>query len=232
MKIAVIPARGGSKRIPRKNIKSFNGKPIISYSIEAALKTELFDHVIVSTDDEEIASIAKEAGAEIPYIRPASLADDFTGTNDVVKHAIRWYGDNDTEISYACCIYATAPLLEASYIIDGFKQLSTSDSSFAFSVTHFDFPIQRALRINDDGRLQAISPDQISKRSQDLEESYHDAGQFYWGRAQAFLEDIDMMSLYSTPVVLPRYLVQDIDTDEDWKQAELMHQALQLATKQ
>lgn len=231
MKIAVIPARGGSKRIPRKNIKAFNGKPIILYSIAAALESNLFDQVFVSTDDEEIAAIAREAGAVTPYTRPKTLADDFTGTNDVVKHAIQWYNDNDKAVEYACCIYATAPLIQARYIKEGFELLSTSDFDFAFSVTTFDFPIQRAIRITESRAIQAISPDLISQRSQDLEEAYHDAGQFYWGRAAAFLNDTALMSPHSTPVYLPRYLVQDIDTEEDWKQAELMATALQISDK-
>lgn len=229
MKIAVIPARGGSKRIPRKNIKTFNGKPIISYSITAALETGIFDQVAVSTDDEEIAAIAREAGAVTPYMRPETLADDFTGTNEVVKHAIQWYNNKNEAVEYACCIYATAPLIQARFIKEGFDLLSTTDFDFSFSVTTFDFPIQRAVRVTKGRAIEAISPEQIAQRSQDLEEVYHDAGQFYWGRADAFLNDTALMSAHSTPVFLPRHLVQDIDTEEDWKQAELMATALQLS---
>ena len=226
MKIAVIPARGGSKRIPRKNIKPFCGKPIIAYSIETALETKLFDHVIVSTDDDEIAETAQHYGAEIPFKRPAELSDDFTGTHAIVKHAIEWFGENNITINEACCIYATAPLLKAKYLQQGLDQLHTSNSEYSFSVTSFAFPIQRAIRLLDDNTVEAINPDAISERSQDLEEAWHDAGQFYWGTANAFLSELPLISSHATGVVLPRYRVQDIDTEEDWKQAELMYQTL------
>ena len=226
MRLAVIPARGGSKRIPRKNIKSFCGKPIIAYSIETALESKLFDHVVVSTDDDEISEIAQQYGATVPFKRPTELADDFIGTNPIVKHAIEWFADNNTDITEACCIYATAPLLTTEYLQQGFKQLQTGNRSFAFSVTSFAFPIQRALRLLSDDTVEAINPEMISKRSQDLEEAWHDAGQFYWGTAEAFLKELPVMSKHSTATKLPRYQVQDIDTEEDWKQAELMYQAL------
>lgn len=222
MKLAVIPARGGSKRIPRKNIRDFCGKPIIAYSIEAALETNLFDQVIVTTDDDEIASVAREFGAEIPFIRPAEISDDYTGTNAVVKHAIQWFQGKGHSISLACCIYATAPFVRPEYLKEGHDKLINSEKSFAFSVTSFPFPIQRAIRINSIGEVEAFWPEYINTRSQDLEESYHDAGQFYWGRPEAFLNDKEAYSNISIPVILPRYLVQDIDTDEDWRQAELM----------
>lgn len=226
MKIAVIPARGGSKRIPRKNIKPFCGKPIIAYSIETALESYLFDQVIVSTDDDEIAEVAKHYGAEIPFKRPVQLSDDLTGTNAVVKHAIEWFNNNGTTVSEACCIYATAPLLQAKYLQQGLKQLQTGNSDFAFSITSFAFPVQRALRLLSDNTVEAINPDAIDQRSQDLEESWHDAAQFYWGTADAFLSELPLMSNHSTGVVLPRHRVQDIDTEEDWLQAELMYKAL------
>lgn len=225
MKLAVIPARGGSKRIPNKNIRLFAGKPIIAYSIQAALKCELFDKIIVSTDDENIAGIARQFGAETPFLRPTHLADDYTGTNAVVKHAISWFIEQEEKVQYACCIYATAPFLQAHYLQQGFNKLNRSDKAFVFSVTTFPFPIQRAIKIKTDGTVEAFFPENTKKRSQDLEEAYHDAGQFYWGRAEAFLQNIDMFSESSLPVVLPRYLVQDIDTLEDWTRAELMYQA-------
>jgi pseudaminic acid cytidylyltransferase len=225
VKLAIIPARRGSKRIPHKNIRPFAGKPIIAYSIQAALECELFDKVIVSTDDEKIANIAHQFGAETPFLRPTNLADDYTGTNAVVKHAISWFIEQGTKVQYACCIYATAPFLQTRYLQQGFKKLNNSDKTFAFSVTTFPFPIQRAIKINIDGSVKAFFPENTEKRSQDLEEVYHDAGQFYWGRAEAFLQDIQMFSESSLPVVLPRYLVQDIDTLEDWTRAELMYQA-------
>ena len=226
MKIAVIPARGGSKRIPRKNIRVFCGKPIIAYSIAAAQQTGLFDQVVVSTDDEEIATVAREFGATTPFIRPKEIADDFTGTNAVVKHAVAWFNAQSNDVTHACCLYATAPLVQANFITEGYEALSRSDAAFAFSVTSYAFPIQRAVRITPDGRVDAIYPEHRMTRSQDLEHAYHDAGQFYWGTARAFLEDMPMFAPHSIGVILPRHLVQDIDTLEDWDRAELMYRVI------
>jgi pseudaminic acid cytidylyltransferase len=226
MNICVIPARGGSKRIPMKNIREFSGKPIIAWSIETALKSKLFDKIIVSTDNEEIASVAKKYGAEVPFIRPKELADDFCGTNAVVKQTLQWFIKNDINIDNVCCIYATAPFIISKYLKEGYDKLIQSDKAFSFSVTSFPFPIQRALRINNQACLEAIWPENISTRSQDLDEAYHDAGQFYWGKAEAFLNDEVLYSNKSIPVILPRYLVQDIDTFEDWKRAEIMFNSL------
>jgi pseudaminic acid cytidylyltransferase len=226
VKIAVIPARGGSKRIPRKNIRLFCGKPIMAYSIAAAQQTGLFDQIVVSTDDEEIASVARACGATTPFVRPRAIADDFTGTNAVVKHAINWFNGQGHDITHACCVYATAPLVQARFIQDGYDTLVRSGAAFAFSVTSYAFPIQRALRMKPDGHVDAFYPEHRMTRSQDLEPAYHDAGQFYWGTAQAFLEDTPLFSPRSIGVALPRFLVQDIDTLEDWEQAELMYQAI------
>lgn len=226
MNLAVIPARGGSKRIPQKNIRDFCGKPIIAYSIETALTSRFFDQVIVSTDDEEIASVAREFGAETPFVRPTEIAGDYTSTNSVVKHAIEWYQKRAHTFSLVCCIYATAPFLQVRYLKEGHDRLISSDKSFAFSVTSFPFPIQRAIRITSKGDVQAFWPEHINSRSQDLEEAYHDAGQFYWGRPSAFLNDQATFSNLSIPIVLPRYLVQDIDSIEDWQCAELMWKAV------
>jgi len=226
MKFAVIPARGGSKRIPRKNIRDFCGKPIIAYSIEVALESGLFDHVIVSTDDEEIASIARKFGAECPFVRPAELADDYASTNAVVKHAVNWYLQKSESVSLVCCIYATAPFIRANYLREGHDKIISSGKSFAFSVTSFPFPIQRAIRISNQGEIAAFCPDSIARRSQDLEDAYHDAAQFYWGRPEAFTNDDVIFSDISAPVILPRYLVQDIDVSEDWLRAESMYKAL------
>lgn len=225
MNIAIIPARGGSKRIPRKNIKLFAGKPIIAYSIEAAKESNLFDKVIVSTDDQEIAEVSRQYGAEIPFLRPKELADDHTGTNAVVKHAITWAQGEHFPLKYACCIYATAPFVHAQLLRKGFEMLVNSDKEYAFSITSFPFPILRSLRLTTEGGVEPIWPENIPKRSQDLEEAYHDAGQFYWGRIEAFLNDIPVFSKAAVPVILPRYLVQDIDTPEDWERAELMYRA-------
>lgn len=229
MKLAVIPARGGSKRIPEKNIRDFCGKPIIAYSIEAALNSQLFDHVIVSTDSHKIASLVRELGAEVPFVRPAEFSDDHTGTNAVVKHAIEWYQQQGHRISLACCIYATTPFLQSKYLREGHDLLLNSIKSFVFSVTSFASPIQRALRLNKDGTIEAFWPEYIKRRSQDLEEAFHDAGQFYWGHAQSFLEEQIVFSDVSLPIILPRHLVQDIDTEEDWELAELMYKRLQMS---
>ncbi|AKJ26828.1 pseudaminic acid cytidylyltransferase [Caldimonas brevitalea] len=229
MKLAVIPARGGSKRIPRKNIRPFAGRPIIAHSIAAALDSALFDQVVVSTDDEEIAAVARQCGASTPFLRPGELSDDHTGTNTVVQHVLRWFAAQGQAYELACCIYATAPFVQPHYLRQGLEQLLSSGAQFAFSVTTFPFPIQRALRINAEGTIEALFPEHRQTRSQDLEHAFHDAGQFYWGRAEAFLNDTALFSPASVPVLLPRHLVQDIDTLEDWQRAEHMYRALQLA---
>ena len=225
MNLAIIPARGGSKRIPIKNIKEFAGKPLIAYSIDAAKSSGLFDKIIVSTDSEQVAEIARHYGAEVPFLRPAELSNDIIGTRPVTSHAIKYCIDHFFEPEFCCCIYATAPFLQAQYLQSGLAQLKqNNDKCFAFSVTSFPFPIQRAISINE-AKISPIFPDQIGKRSQDLEEAYHDAGQFYWGRTSDYLSSKGIFSNYSIPVVLPRHLVQDIDTPEDWHRAELMYQA-------
>ncbi|KYK46045.1 pseudaminic acid cytidylyltransferase [Bradyrhizobium liaoningense] len=226
MKIAVIPARGGSKRIPRKNIRPFCGKPIISYSIDAARQSGLFDEIVVSTDDEEIAAVSRQLGATTPFVRPREIADDFTGTNAVVKHAVAWFLERGNQISHACCIYATAPLIQPRYLREGHDALTRSDAAFAFSVTSYAFPIQRAVRITTSGRVDALYPEHRLTRSQDLEPAYHDAGQFYWGTRDAFRDDVPLFSERSIGIVLPRKYVQDIDTLEDWEQAEYMFRAI------
>ena len=226
VRMAIIPARGGSKRIPRKNIKNFCGKPIIAWSIEAALASNCFDRVIVSTDDPEIELIAKQWGAEVPFMRPASLADDYAGTNIVVRHAISVMAEQGEFPDFVCCIYATAPFIQVYDLKRGLELLIKSGSDFAFSVTSFPFPIQRAVKLTENGRVAMFFPEHVSSRSQDLEETYHDAGQFYWGRAQAFLDDIPTFSEAAVPVILPRYRVQDIDSLEDWHQAELLFQLM------
>jgi pseudaminic acid cytidylyltransferase len=228
MRVAVIPARGGSHRIPHKNVRPFAGKPIIAHSIETARFSGLFDRVIVSTDDPEIAEAAERWGAEIPFMRPSELAGAYTGTNAVVKHAIQWLREHEAPPEIACCIYATAPFLGARYLGEGLRRLEASAAhDFVFSVTSFAFPIQRAIRIGAGDSVEPFFPEHIGSRSQDLAEAFHDAGQFYWGRADAFLNDRPLFSPRSLPVVLPRHLVQDIDTLEDWTRAELMYAALQ-----
>ena len=224
--VAIIPARGGSKRIPRKNIKNFFGKPLIAYSIEVAIKSNLFEKVIVSTDDEQIAKIAKQYGAVVPFIRPKELSDDFTGTVDVINHTIEYLENQGEHYDYICTLYATAPLLQEKYLIEGYKKLKNSDAINALSATSMPFPIQRTFKLNIDGRCEMFTPEYYMTRSQDLEEAYQDAGQFYWTKLGEKSNEI-MFGKDSIPIILPRYLVQDIDTLEDWKRAELMYQALE-----
>lgn len=227
MKICIIPARGGSKRIPRKNLKLFAGKPIIVWSIEAAKKCGLFDRIIVSTDDKEIARVAQENGAETPFLRPSELSDDHATAFAVTQHAINWLRNDGNHMDYVCVIYATAPFVQARCLKDAFERLRSTDKQYIFSVTSFPFPIKRGIRINNKGEVEALHPEHFFTRSQDLEEAFHDAGQFYWGRPQAFLDEIILHSTAALPYVLPRYLVQDIDTPEDWRRAELMFETLQ-----
>ena len=227
MNLCVIPARGGSKRIPLKNIKDFNGKPIIAYSIEAAIKSNCFSQVIVSTDDKEIAEVALKYGALVPFTRPDNLSDDFVGTIPVVRHAIEWLeNNNNIRFDNVCCLYATAPFVKSKIIRESYKQLIKSKSYYCFSVTSFAFPIQRALKINQESKIKMFYPKYLDSRSQDLQESYHDAGQFYWGKTQAFKDEMPIFSKFSSPYILPRYLVQDIDNNEDWIRAELMFKVL------
>ncbi|MDK2047381.1 pseudaminic acid cytidylyltransferase [Aliarcobacter butzleri] len=223
--VAIIPARGGSKRIPKKNIKNFHGKPLIAYSIEVALKSKLFDKVVVSTDDEEIAKIAKEFGAEVPFLRPKELSDDFTGTGAVINHAINFLKEQGKNIDFVCTIYATAPLLQEKYLIKAYEKIKDSNARNAFSCTSMPFPIQRTFKITSNERCEMFWPENFSKRSQDLEEAYQDAGQFYWTNLNVKSDDI-IFGKDSIPIILPRYLVQDIDTQEDWTRAEFMYEAI------
>jgi pseudaminic acid cytidylyltransferase len=226
MNIAVIPARGGSKRIPRKNIKLFCGKPMIAWSIEAALKSECFKQVIVSTDDEEIALIAQRYGADVPFVRPKNLADDHTGTNPVIAHAIEWLNSQGLNPDFVCLIYATAPFICASDIQAGLDLIKNNSCDYVLSVTSFAFPIQRGLKIDVDGRVEMFFPSNFITRSQDLEESFHDAGQFTWGKTQIWLDGKPSYFSNSLPIRLPRHRVQDIDTFEDWYRAEKMMEVL------
>jgi len=229
MNICVIPARGGSKRIPRKNIKAFNGKPIIAYSIEAALKSNCFNQVIVSTDDGEIARIAKENGASVPFMRPSDLSGDYIATMPVINHAIDWLEKHQHKfnVNNVFCLYATAPFIQVDDIKSAYKQLINSDADYCFSVTSFPFPIQRSIMLTENNRVRMFDEKHYYTRSQDLVEAFHDAGQFYWGKAEAFKSEKPMFSEYALPYILPRHLVQDIDTKEDWIRAEAMHRVLQ-----
>jgi pseudaminic acid cytidylyltransferase len=228
MKLAVIPARGGSKRIPRKNIKPFGGKPMIAWSIQAAQNSGVFDRIVVSTDDEEIADIACVYGAEVPFIRPNELSGDHTDTIPVITHAIEWHLDQGLNPTHVCCIYATAPFIQSQDIRHGAETLVQSGANFAFSVTSFGFPIQRAIKLRADGRVEMFHPTHFQTRSQDLPEAYHDAAQFYWGTKAAWLSGTQIFGSGSVPVILPRYRVQDIDTPEDWEQAKALMQVMAL----
>ena len=221
--VAIIPARGGSKRIPRKNLLPFDGVPMIVRSIRTALDSGLFEQVVVSTDDADIAELALAHGAQVPFLRPVELADDFTGTAAVIVHALQQLPAFD----YACCVYATAPLLQGRFLREGFDLLQQHpDKAFAFSVCSFGFPVQRALTLDGQGALTALYPEFRNTRSQDLPDAFQDAGQFYWGRSEAWLRGEVLYSSASLPVILPRHLVQDIDTLEDWKRAEYLYAAL------
>lgn len=199
---------------------------MIAWSIEAALQSGCFDIVVVSTDDEEIAQIARVYGASVPFIRPAELSDDHTGTIPVIQHAIEWYRANGIEAQQVCCLYATAPFVSPDDLKRGLSVLEQSGSQYAFSVTSYAFPIQRAIRLTGNGRVEMFNAEHFNTRSQDLEESYHDAGQFYWGLASAWLSAQVIFSPDSSAVLLPRHRVQDIDTPEDWIRAEWMFRAL------
>jgi len=223
VRIAVIPARGGSKRIPRKNIRPFAGRPMIAYSIAAARQSGLFDRVIVSTDDREIADVADHLGAEAPFLRPQELSDDRTGTTEVVAHAIEWlHADGISELSAVCCIYATAPFVSQEDIKRGLGMLESGNWQYVFAATPYAAPIFRSFRKDSSGGLEMFYPEHFSTRSQDLPEALHDAGQFYWGRPAAWLSKAKVFDRHSTVVELPRWRVQDIDTEDDWRRAEMI----------
>ena len=226
MNIAVIPARGASQRIPRKNIRNFRGKPLIAWSIELARAAGLFEHVIVSTDDAEIEEVARGYGAELPFRRPAALADHLTGTTDVIAHATAWAQDAGWKPRAVCCIYATAPLLDVADLRRGLQLLEAGRWSYAFAATDFPAPIFRSFRQHEDGGVEMFFPDRFDTRSQDLPTALHDAGQFYWGRPDAWTERRRIFDRHSVPVIVPRWRVQDIDTADDWRRAEIIFDLL------
>ena len=228
MNLILIPARGGSKRIPKKNIKFFKGKPIIEWSIKQALNTNIFNKVVVSTDDDEIARISKLAGAEVPFIRPKEFSDDFCTTSEVVKHAIKWFKKEGIFLENVCCLYPTAPFVKASFLSSALKELENCKKDiFVVSSTSYPFPIQRSFYLDEDGFSKMFDQNLFESRSQDLKKAYHDAGQFYWGNSEVWRNNKSVFSSNSFPILLPRYRVQDIDTEEDWFRAELMHQLLE-----
>lgn len=231
MKLAVIPARGGSKRIPRKNIREFCGKPMLAWSIQAAFDSGCIDRVIVSTDDQEIADVARKFGAEVPFIRPAILADDYAGTTAVVQHVVQRLIDEGVDVEQTCCLYATAPFVTGDDLRRGLDLLNENKASFAFAVTNYAYPVQRALKLTEAGKIAMFHPEYAETRSQDLEEAYHDAGQFYWGTREAWLTAQAIFAEHSVPVMQPPYRVQDIDTPSDWDRAVLMFEAWRLHPK-
>jgi pseudaminic acid cytidylyltransferase len=226
--MAVIPARGGSKRIPRKNVQPFLGVPLIVRTLQVVGASGVFDRVVVSTDDDEVAALAREAGAEVPFYRPAELSDDHTGTRPVIQHAIGELERNrDRPVGLVCCVYATAVFAMAIDLVEARSLLLDSGASFVFTATTFPAPVQRALRRLPDGSCEMFQPEHRLARSQDLEQAYHDAGQFYWGSRNAWLSDEPIFGRSSRLFVLPRWRVQDIDTREDWHRAELMLRAFE-----
>ena len=227
--IALIPARGGSERILRKNIRKFSGRPIIAWSIELAKRSNIFDRIVVSTDDHEIAKSALQEGAEVPFIRPSKLSDNGTGIAPVVKHAILQIQQSDIVVSELCLIYATAPFLQIDALKKGLELLHAEDCDYVISVTTFAFPIQRAVKRTANGRLAMFQPETYNSRSQDLETAYHDAAQFCWGTTDAWLEERPVYGPNTVPIVLPRHLVQDIDTEEDWHSAEWKFKAIRVS---
>ena len=222
-RIAIIPARGGSKRIPRKNVKEFCGRPLISYSIQAALECGLFDRVIVSTEDDEIARISENEGAEVPFKRPAELADDYAGTDDVLRHAVNSLIEEDGGFESCCCIQACAPLILPKDLVESYEIFRSNDAPALIPVTEFEYPIMRAYRISDSGGLVMMWPEHEMTRSQDLEKAYHDAGSFYWFDPGRYQEIGSEIWNDSTPYIMPAERVQDIDTEEDWRMAELLY---------
>lgn len=222
--LAIIPARGGSKRIPHKNIKEFLGKPIIAYSIEAALKSGLFDEVMVSTDDAEIAAIAKQYGASVPFMRSAETANDFATTRDVLNEVVSEYKKREQEFAAICCIYATAPLIAAEDIAEAYKTLSSSDFACVYPVVQFSYPIWRCLDVAEDGSMKRHWPEYENSRSQDLPKEYHDSGTFYWHR----LIDGKIADGKLGAIIMPEERVQDIDTETDWKLAEMKYKLLNI----
>jgi pseudaminic acid cytidylyltransferase len=222
----VIPARGGSKRIPRKNIRPFHGRPMIAWPIAAALESGCFDRVLVSTDDAGIAELARAAGAEAPFLRPGELSGDHVATIPVIAHAVDWLRAHGEDPDSVCCIYATAPFVSPDDLRRGLRLLEETDCDYAFSATRYPSPIQRAFRLLPDGRVEMFHPELFNARSQDLEDAYHDAAQFYWGRAAAWTNNIPVFSRGAQAIVVPRSRVQDIDTPEDWEIAERMFAAL------
>jgi pseudaminic acid cytidylyltransferase len=219
--IAIIPARGGSKRIPRKNIRDFLGKPIIAYSIETALQCGLFEEVLVSTDDAEIADVAKKYGAQVPFMRSEENADDYSTTVDVLIEVLLSYKNHGRDFKNGCCIYPTAPLIKSAFLVNAYEKLINKNFHTVFPVVEFLYPIQRSLKLSEKGKVEMNWPEHIVSRSQDLPKGYHDAGQFYWFKVEELIKEKKLIGINSGAIILPNISVQDIDTEEDWKLAEM-----------
>ena len=223
--LAIIPARGGSKRIPRKNIKNFCGQPIIKYSIDTALKSKCFEEVMVSTDDKEIAKIAESLDAKVPFLRSEENSNDYAGTADVIAEVLNAYKKLNKHFEYFCCIYPTAPFITAKKLYDSFEILKKSGADAVIPVVKFNYPIQRGLKI-ENNKLEIICPENYKKRSQDLMQTYHDCGQFYWIKTESFLKQKTLFTKNTIPFEINETEVQDIDTEEDWKIAEFKYEYL------
>lgn len=221
MNVAIIPARGGSKRIPRKNVRIFEGRPMIAWTIDALRASGCVERIVVSTDDEEIAATAVSLGAELPFRRPAELADDHAATLPVMAHAVGALRGLGWELTSVCCAYATAPLMAGTDLRLARAALAEPGVQYVFSCATFGFPVQRALHRAGDG-VEPLFPQFTASRSQDLDNAFHDAGQFYWGRPEAFERQLPIFARHSRPHFVPRHRVQDIDTVEDWARAELL----------
>lgn len=222
--LCIIPARGGSKRIPRKNIKLFMGKPIIAYSIEAALKSCLFDEVMVSTDDKEIAEIAKLYGAKVPFMRSAETSNDYVGTDDVILEVLRRHKEQEREFDTVCCIYSTAPFVTSDRLIEAYSKLTNGIDS-VFTCVAYSYPVQRSLHIVND-KISMVHPEYADSRSQDLEPIYHDAGQFYVARTASFIQERTFWGINTAGLILSELEVQDLDTQTDWTLAEMKYELL------
>lgn len=222
----MIPARGGSRRIPRKNVRPFCGRPMMAWTLDAARMSGLFDRVIVSTDDREIAAVADASGAECPFVRPAALADDHATTTAVIAHATQWALDAGWQLDAVCCLYPTAPFIDVSDLRRGLAALDSGDWSYAIAVTQFAAPIFRAFTERADGGLEMFFPERFDARSQDLPRALHDAAQFYWGRPAAWLDGRRIFDRWTCPIVIPRWRVQDIDEPDDWTRAEMLFMQL------
>lgn len=226
MRLAIIPARSGSKRIQNKNIKSFHGKPILHWVVDEIKKSNCFDKIIISTDNKKISELASKMNVETPFLRPKNLSDDKTPIIPVIRHAINWYKNKKIFFNEVCCVYATAVFLKSKYLIKGLKYLNQTNVHFTLSACKFNYPIQRAFKLNKEKRIEMFQPEYFLTRSQDLEDAWHDAGQFCWGKSNAWLRDDILFSNKTIPIEIPNFRVQDIDTIADWKRAELMFSIL------